>query len=144
MIHRQGRGGAYPGGVSPHVETLVHSFAKKDKRERLLFLAERPSRWAEFCDAFLHDARSLDAAVMSAIATRDAEVESVVRGLGGTPRSLSFAISTIAEIDDRELPLGEALRAAIGRQRDTIILCIDTRRAFYENHEGEQWLLGRE
>lgn len=127
--------------MSPHVETLVRAFAKKDKRERLLFLAERPSRWADFCDAFLHDARSLDPARMSAV--QAAGVESVTRALGGTPNSIAFAISAIAEIDGRELPLRDALRAAVGRERDTIILCIDTNRAFYENHEGEQRLLTR-
>lgn len=122
----------------------MQAFARKDKRERLLFLAERPSRWSDFCDAFLHDARSLDPAVMHAIAARDAGVESVMHRLGGTRRSMAFAISAIAEIDSLELLLGDALRAAIGRQRDTLILCIDTKRAFYENHEGEQWLLTRE
>jgi len=115
---------------------------RKEKRERLLFLAAKAGRWSDFCEALLHDTRSLEPSVMKPLDAREADVEGVLQRLGAKAPTSAYAVSAIAEIDDRELPLGDALRAAIGRERDTLVLCIATGLAFYENHEGEQLVLG--
>ena len=122
----------------PHIGTIVALFAKKDKRARLLYLASKEARRGDFCDALLHDTRSLDLTLAKRLGPPAADVDAVLRGLGAKAHAPAYAVSDISEIDGRELPLGEALRAAVGRQRDTIVLCIGTKRAFYENHEGEQ------
>ena len=46
--------------MSPHIETIVTLFAKKERRERLLFLASRADRWDQFRHDLLHDTRALD------------------------------------------------------------------------------------
>ena len=37
--------------------------------------------------------------------------------------------------------LGDALRVAMGSSEDTMVSCIRRRSAFYENHDGEQYVL---
>jgi hypothetical protein len=127
--------------MSPHIVHLVRLFVAKDKRERLLFLAAKPARWGDFCDAFLHDTRSLDKAVMTRVSARNEDLTALLAQLRATVSARAYCISSIADIDDRELPLGEALRAAVGRERDTLVFCLDSQRAYYENHEGEQFVL---
>lgn len=63
---------------------------------------------------------------------------STTRGIGAKAHAPAHAVSDVSEIDGRELPLGDALRAAVGRQRDAIARGIGTKRAFYENHESAQ------
>lgn len=127
---------------SPHVEALITLFAAKDKRERLLFLASKPPRWGDLRDALLHDTRNLDLATLTPVA-KGADVAAVLRRLRGTAKSVSYCISGIFELDAREVALGDALKAAMGRQRDTIVWCVESQVAFYENHEGEQFVLER-
>ena len=119
---------------------IIALFVKKEKRERLEFLAAKESRRADFIDALLHDTRSLDRSRMTAVGAKETELD-VVKRLRATAKARAHCISAITEIDDRELPLGDALRAAMGRERDTIVFCLDSSTAYYENHEGERFVL---
>ena len=40
-----------------------------------------------------------------------------------------------------ELPLRDALQAAMRRAQDTLVFCLATERAYYENHEGERFVV---
>ena len=117
---------------------LIERFVAKDKRERIAFLAGKPARRDDLRDALLHDTRSLARATMTPIA---ADIPAILAALRAKPAAMAYAISDILELDDRELPLGEALALAVGRSRDTMIACIATARAYYENHEGERYIL---
>ena len=124
--------------MSALVERAIALFALKDKRERLLFLAGKPARWDDFCDAFLHDTRSLDPRSMTRISSTTDHARLIAQ-LGATPAAKTYCISSW--LDDRELSLVEALRAIVGRQRDVLVFCPESERAYYENHEGEQFVL---
>lgn len=51
---------------------------------------------------------------------RAADLDAVVRKLRGTMKARAYVVSTMAEIDNRELPLGDALRSAMIRQRGDV------------------------
>ncbi len=126
-----------------HLEAVVELFVAKDKRERIRFLAGKPSRRGDLRQALLHDTRSLDRATLTPIATADANPASVVRLMGAKPTAATYCISALDELDERDVALGDALTIAIGRQEDTLIYCPATRRAYLETHEGDRYLLSR-
>jgi hypothetical protein len=122
---------------------IIGLLATKDKRERLLFLASKPARRDDLVDALLHDTRSLDRSLMVALGTGGsaADVAAVAARLGAREDARAHCISAIASLDGAELALGDALRACVSRARDTIVFCVATERAYYENHEGERFVL---
>lgn len=124
------------------IERMLLLFVKKEKRERLLSLASKPARWDDFRDAFLHDTRNLDHKAMTPLVAASGEEARVVALLGARADARAYSVSTIAEIDGQETTLVTALRSALGREQDTIVFSPSTDRAFYENHEGERFLLG--
>ena len=127
--------------MSPHIATIVRLFVIKARRERLTELAAKAKRWNDFRHDLLHDTRSLEDAVL--VPLRNATLADVTRRLGARTGERAYCISTRSEIDDRELDLGEALAATIGRMEDAIVFCPRSARAYYENHEGEQFILAR-
>lgn len=125
-----------------HLEALIRLFVRKEKQERILFLASKPRRRSEMLTDLLHDTRSLDLATASRITARPGDVTAVAQRLGGAGER-AYCASDIVDVDDRELAVGDALRLVIGRERDSIVFCPRTRFAYYENHEGEQLVLTR-
>lgn len=115
---------------------------RKEKQERLLFLASKPRRRSELLGDLLHDTRSLDLAAASRITATAADVPAVAQRLGGQSER-AYCASNIVDLDDREVSVGDALRLVVGRERDSIVFCPRTRIALYENHEGEQLVLVR-
>ncbi len=128
--------------MGSYLDRIVSLFVKKEKRERILALAANPKRRADLHDALLHDTRSLDRRTMLAIDEGVRDAKAVLPLLRAKPSARAYSISTIPELDDREVELGAALERAFGRERDTIVFCIETERAYYENHEGECFVLG--
>jgi hypothetical protein len=129
--------------MNPHDERVVALFGKKDKRERLLFLASSAARRSDFIDALLHDTRSLDRSQLTALEARDAEIAGVLLLLRGAATGPAYCISAMREIDGREVALAEALRTCVGRAQDTLVFCLANESAYYENHEGEQFVLAK-
>lgn len=125
-----------------HLEVVLTAFVAAAKRDRMRALAAKPSRRGDLHAALLHDTRAFAPGVLHRFAGPAVpDRPAVLAALGARPASLGYAVSTIAELDDRELPVGDALTAALGRERDTLILCLATRRAFLETHEGERYWL---
>jgi hypothetical protein len=130
--------------MNPHVDALVHLFVKKDKRERMLTLAAKANRRSDFRHDLLHDARSLDPATLSPLpanATGVATIAKALRAAGAGDRA--YCISDVIDADDRELRLVDALELVVGKEQDSIVFAVGSRVAYYENHEGEQYLLQR-
>lgn len=116
-------------------------FVKKEKRERILALASKASRRGDFRSDLLHDARSLDPGVLRRLAATST-VESIARDLRAAgARGLAFCISERDDVDGLELPLDDALGRVVGRESDSLVFALGSRAAYYENHEGERWLL---
>jgi hypothetical protein len=129
--------------MNPSVDAIVQLFVKKDKRERILSLAGKPKRRDDFRDDLLHDTRSLDPAVLAPLAA-GASAESVVKALrakGAGDRA--YCISTLSEVDDLELSLAEAMKIVFDRDRDTLVFPIGSSVAYYENHDGDKYVLHR-
>lgn len=121
--------------MHPALERAIALFVKKEKRERMHALAKRRG---DLRDSMLHDRRSLDPAVLLACPETPATTVVAMRAKGAVGVAYCFADD---ENDDREMPLNEAVSAAFGRARDTLVIAGDV--AFYENHEGERFLLWR-
>ena len=127
--------------MSSSVEIIVQLFVKKEKRDRLLTLAAKSSRRDDFRHDLLHDTRSLDPGVLLRL-PEGASVDAVVQALraaGAGDRA--YSISEVLDADDREWRLVDALRAVVGKAQDSLIFVLGTRAAYYENHEGEQFIL---
>jgi hypothetical protein len=61
-----------------------------------------------------------------------------MRALGAKQRA--YCVST-TEDDDLETDLAQALNRLVGREVDALVLAVGAGVAYYENHEGEQFLL---
>lgn len=130
--------------MNAHVEMLVQLFVKKEKRERMLALASKAQRRSDFRHDLLHDTRSLEPKALTQLPPHGSSVEAITKALraaGAGP--LAYCISEVLDVDDREMPLVAALKAVVGRSEDSIVFAIGSRAAYYENHEGEQYILHR-
>lgn len=130
--------------MNPHVGTLVQLFVIKEKKERMLALAAKPKRRYDFRHDLLHDKRSLDPKTLHQLPLSGAGVSAIAKALRGAGAGeRAYCISAILAVDDRELSLVEALTAVVGRSEDSIVFALNSRTAYYENHEGEQYILQR-
>jgi hypothetical protein len=132
-----------------HLETIVRLFVRKEKRERILSLAGSAKRRADFRDALLHDARSLERDAMRPL-TSDLDATGVAKALAAIVKGtrayvISDVLDTKGELDDREEDLSTALALVVGKERDALVFVLApnarTQAAYYENHEGERFLL---
>ena len=121
------------------MDALITLFVKKEKRERMRTLASLSARRADLCHDLLHDTRNLDPAVLTRL---DRPTAAAITRLM-RPVSRVYCISEVSEVDDQELPLGDALAAVMGRAQDTMLFGLGSSCAYVETHEGEQWLLVR-
>jgi hypothetical protein len=138
------RGLVYHLGMPDHLEAIVGLFVKKAKRDRIRELAAKPGRRADLRNDLLHDTRSLDPSVLVALPAHGTSADGVVKRLraaGAGDRA--YCITDVTDADDRELPLVDAVTAVLGRSVDSLVFPIGSRVAYYENHEGEQYLLVR-
>jgi len=128
--------------MNANIEVLVQLFVRKEKRARMLTLAVK--RRGDFRHDLLHDLRSLDPATVSPLPASAASVDAIAKALrmaGAGERA--YCISDFIDEDDRELGLIDALVLVVGKERDSLVFPIGSRVAYYENHEGEQYILRR-
>jgi hypothetical protein len=131
---------------SKHIDALVRLFVLKEKQERLLSLGAKASRWPDFRHALLHDTRNLNPRTLTRIVFNDTDLDALIRRLmvSSPTTEIAYCVSDNYAIDDKEIKVTDALRASVGREQDTMVFCMTRRLAFYENHEGEQYLLAAE
>jgi hypothetical protein len=128
--------------MNVNLEAVVQLFVKKEKRDRMITLAGKPSRRPDLRHDLLHDTRSLDPAVMTRLAD-GLTVDAIAKALRAASSSgtRAYSISEVIDADDQESSVIDALRAVVGRAQDSLVFVIGTRAAYYENHEGEQYIL---
>ena len=114
------------------LERAITLFVRKEKQERMRALEKRRG---DLRDAMLHDRRALDPAVLQPCPNDPVAVVTAMQKLGAGKTAFVFAD------DDAVLPLAEAVSTVFGRQRDSLVVSNEV--AFYENHEGERFLLKR-
>lgn len=128
--------------MNVNIEAIIRLFVKKEKRERMTTLAGKPSRRSDLRHDLLHDTRSLDPAVITRLA-EGLTVEAIAKALraASSGGERAYSISEVLGVDEQESSVIDALRAVVGRSEDSLVFVIGTRAAYYENHEGEQYLL---
>src|SRR5438445_6070195 len=125
--------------MSPHIETIVTLFAKKERRERLLFLASRADRWDQFRHDLLHDTRALDERALTPLPSV-IDGDALIARLRAKASDIAYCISDALALDDRELALAKAIGLAEAAE-DSLVFCVRSRCAFYKNHETERYVL---
>jgi hypothetical protein len=119
---------------------VVGLFVRRDKRERMLALLGNPSRRSDFCAALLHDRRSLDPTVLTPLAEHGLTVAHILEQVGA-PDDRAHCIGGDGLHDGESATLLELLTDDALRGRDLLVFDEVTRRAYYENHEGESFVL---
>lgn len=123
-------------------EAFVKAFIVQEKRERYSQLLANPKRRAKVLGTMYH---SLDVipARMLLIANADHSAEAVERLLrqkGAGPAC--YLISPERDLDQREMPLREAVAKLISEDGVAVVCCIPGRLAYYKA-ELEQYVLER-
>lgn len=118
--------------MSPTEEAFVAAFVQKARRERSLLELASESRRAKFLDRLCHDFGALlHPKCLSPISESTSEgVLALLRSRGA--KGTAHVISSNDDVDGRELPLAEALRAVVGFGLPSIVICQADPLAYFE------------
>jgi hypothetical protein len=139
--------GDNPGGLgyNPHVnheQALIAAFAKRSKRDRYREILSNPRLRHKFTSRLPHFA-DFDPKYRLSIPSDKLFVGNTAIELRKRHSpNIVFAISEDPALDQRELPLVEALNQIVGRGMGTILSCLPGRLAFVET-EDERFILER-
>jgi hypothetical protein len=125
-----------------HDHSLIAAFVKRSKRDRYREILANPRLRRKFTDQLAHFT-DFDPRYRLAIPSNKLFVENIAVELQKrhSPK-IVFAISEDPGLDQRELPLVEALKQIVGRGMGTVLSCIPGRLAFVET-EDERFILER-
>jgi hypothetical protein len=122
---------------------LIAAFIKRSKRERYREFLSNPRLRHKFTDQLAHF-RDFDPKYRVAISSNKLFVDNIAVELQKRQSpNIVFAISEDPMLDEKELPLAEALRQIVGRGMGTVLSCIPGRLAFVET-EDERFILERD
>jgi hypothetical protein len=123
-------------------QALVAAFVKRSKRDRYRELLSNPSLRHKFTSQLAHF-KDFDTKYRVRIPGNRLFVENTAIELQKRHSpNIVFAISEDPGLDQRELPLVEALNQIVGRGMGTVLSCIPGRLAFVET-EDERFILER-
>jgi hypothetical protein len=122
--------------------SLIAAFVKRAKRDRYREILSNPRLRHKFTNQLAHFT-DFDPRYRLSIPSHKLSVDNIARELlkRHSP-SFVFAISEDPALDQKELPLVEALKQIVGRGMGTILSCIPGRLAFVET-EDERFILER-
>jgi len=115
-----------------HEEQFAHSFIVPEKRARYLSLLESRRGRKKLLDGFYH-CHDLDSRFAKPIPSSQQSAQAIERLLKskGAPE-MCHVMSADASLDNREMPLSEALTETVGGDGGTLISCIAGRLAYFE------------
>ena len=123
-------------------QSLIAAFVKRSKRDRYREMLATPRLRHKFIHQLAHFA-DFDSKYRLPIPSNKLFVEnSAVELLKRRSPNVVFAISEDPSLDQKELPLVEALQQIVGRGMGTILSCVPGRLAFVET-EDERFILER-
>lgn len=128
------------------VQEFIRTFVAAERQDRYLTLASKPSRRSDFIFALAHDGRHLERKYMQQIPAVDAvaaKVAALLKPLGAGPRCFVVAASH-GDFDNCAADIAPVLEALVGRSTDCIVFFPGAGLAYYENHEGECYVLRRQ
>ena len=121
---------------------LIAAFVKRNKRDRYREILSSPRLRHKFTDQLAHFA-DFDPKYRLPLPSNKLFVDNIVIELRKRHSpNIVFAISEDPALDQKELPLVEALRQIVGRGMGTVLSCIPGRLAFVET-EDERFILER-
>ncbi len=118
-------------------EQLIKTFFVRERRERFLMMLRKPRRRAKALDELNH-LRDLDSRLCVELSPTE-DAEACLRSRAAP--DACYVLSDIAELDGREMPLGEAIEKAAAAGWGTLIDCIPGRLAYYFGEFAEQRLI---
>ena len=125
-----------------HEHLRIVAFVKRGKRDRYREILSSPRHRRKFLDLLPHFA-DFDPKYRVPIPSDKLFVENIARELRKRQcPSLVYAISEDPALDQKDLPLLEALSRIVGRGMGTVLSCIPGRLAFVET-EDERFILAR-
>lgn len=122
---------------------FIQLFVQKERQARYLELAEKPKRRSDFVWQLAHDGRHLERQKMRRLASAQCSLAAVNAALAaaGAGKSCLVAAATQGEMDGQHLPTASALAAVVGKGQDVLLFFAEAQLPYYENHEGEQFIL---
>jgi hypothetical protein len=125
-----------------HEDSLLAAFVKRSKRDRYREILSNPRLRRTFTDQLAHFT-DFDPKYRVPIPSNKLFVDNIAIELQKrhSPNTV-YAISEDPALDQKELPLGEALSQIVGRGMGTVLSCIPRRLAFVETEE-ERFILER-
>jgi hypothetical protein len=122
--------------------SLIAAFVKRSKRDRYREILSTPRLRHKFTDQLAHFT-DFDPTYRLPIPSDKLFVDNIARELQKRQSpGIVFAISEDTVLDQKELPLVEALKQIVGRGMGTVLSCIPGRLAFVET-EDERFILER-
>lgn len=123
-------------------DALIAAFVKRSKRDRYREILSNPRLRRKFTDQLAHFA-DFDPKYRLPFPTNKLFVDNIAIELRKRHSpNIVFAISEDPALDQKELPLVEALKQIVGRGMGTVLSCIPGRLAFVET-EDERFILER-
>jgi hypothetical protein len=125
-----------------HEEATIKAFIRHNRQERCLRFLSDPKRRRKFTAELAHF-KELDAKYALRIPPNQRKSASVLKLLVSMGAGTKvWVISESSELDGREMDLDGALKETIGYGMGTIISCIPSRLAYFED-EDSRYILQR-
>jgi hypothetical protein len=125
-----------------HEASLINAFVKHNKRERYLEMVGNPRLRHKFISTLAHFS-DFDSQYRASIPSNKLHAANIALELQRRRSpNIVFAISENSALDQRELPLVEALKEIVGCGMGTVLSCIPGQLAFVET-EDERFVLER-
>jgi hypothetical protein len=125
-------------------ESLIRAFVAPSRQARLLALLGSPKHRRKLTGSLAHF-QALDSRFVVRIAPvqqQPADIEVLLRKHGAP--DICHVLSENSALDGRDMSLGEALHAVVGRGMGTFLSCIPGQLAYFESEElGSRVLLVR-
>ena len=130
--------------MNTHEEMFARNFINPKKRDRYLSLLDTSKGRSKVVHGLDHcediDSRYANQAPVDQ--QNPNAIEKMLRQKGAP--EVCHVMSSNPEIDEKEMPLREALKETIGMGMGTLISCIPGRLAYFENEDaGERYILER-
>lgn len=120
---------------------FIRHFVQKERQKRYLALAESPKRYGDFVNDLLHDGRHLEHRKMRRLHKASLSIISQDLHALGAGKTCYVLAAGPFDATQQEMNTAAALLAVVGSARDCLLFFPEALLAYYENHEGEQYIL---
>lgn len=125
-----------------YVETVIHSFVRKERRARLREFLRSKKRYGDFLSELLHDARHIDPEVIYVLPSSERGLESISKRLQKSGvKGLGYLLGDCDQTPDGAIDDFFCLLCkCVGSKTDSMVYSPSSNVAYYEGHEGFGYL----